>query len=65
MKQLTFSYDDGVLQDIRLIELFDRYGMKATFNLNSDLFETAPLGRAHVKEKDVRKVYAGHEIAVH
>ena len=36
-KFLTFSYDDGVTQDIRLIELFNKYGMKATFNLNSEL----------------------------
>ncbi|HNX14524.1 MAG TPA: polysaccharide deacetylase, partial [Oscillospiraceae bacterium] len=31
-KAVTFSYDDGVTQDIRLIELFNKYGMKATFN---------------------------------
>ena len=37
-KALTFSYDDGVTQDRRLIELFGRYGLKATFNLNSGLF---------------------------
>ena len=36
-KFLTFSYDDGVTQDIRLIELFNKYGMKATFNINSEL----------------------------
>ena len=34
-KILTFSYDDGTTQDIRLVELFNKYGMKATFNLNS------------------------------
>lgn len=34
-KCLTFSYDDGVRQDIRLIEIFKKYGMKGTFNLNS------------------------------
>ncbi len=28
MKAVTFSYDDGVIQDIRLIELFNKYGMK-------------------------------------
>ncbi len=39
MKYLTFSYDDGVTQDIRLIELFNKYGMKATFNINSGLLE--------------------------
>ena len=36
-KFLTFSFDDGVTQDVRLIELFNKYGMKATFNLNSEL----------------------------
>lgn len=37
MKAVTFSYYDGVTQDIRLIEMLDRYGLKATFNLNSEL----------------------------
>ena len=36
MKALTFSYDDAVTQDIRFIELLDKYGMKGTFNLNSE-----------------------------
>ena len=36
-KAVTFSYDDGVTQDIRLIEIFNRYGLRATFNLNSGL----------------------------
>ena len=34
-KCLTFSYDDGVLTDERLVEIFARYNLKATFNLNS------------------------------
>ena len=29
---LTFSYDDGCAQDRRLVELFNKYGMKCTFN---------------------------------
>ena len=36
-KAVTFSFDDGVTQDIRLIELLNKYGLKATFNLNSEL----------------------------
>ena len=36
-KAITFSYDDGVTQDIRFIELLNKYGLKCTFNLNSDL----------------------------
>ena len=37
-KALTFSYDDGVEQDIRLIDVFRKHGLKGTFNLNSGLF---------------------------
>ncbi len=33
-KALTFSYDDGVDTDRRLAQIFDRYGLKCTFNLN-------------------------------
>ena len=31
-KAVTFSFDDGVTQDIRLIEIFNKYGLKGTFN---------------------------------
>ena len=36
---LTFSFDDGVTQDRRLIELFNKYGFKCTWNLNSLSFD--------------------------
>ena len=72
-KAVTFSYDDGVTQDIRLIELLIKYGLKCTFNLTSQLLGKNRLlmrdyGRiAHYKihPSDVRSVYEGHEIAVH
>ena len=38
MKALTFSYDDGVTQDKRLIKILNKYGLKCTFNINSGLF---------------------------
>lgn len=73
MKYLTFSYDDGVTQDIRLAELFHKYGMKATFNINSELLgksgelirEGVRVDHIKVKPEDLRHVYEGHEIAVH
>ena len=34
-KALTLSYDDGCQSDRKMIEILDRYGIKATFNLNS------------------------------
>ena len=35
LKAVTFSFDDGVSQDKKLIEILDKYGLKSTFNLNS------------------------------
>lgn len=73
LKAVTFSYDDGVTQDQRLIEIFDKYGLRATFNLNSGLLGMpGSLVRegvtvAHVKSSlaEIRKIYDGHEIAAH
>ena len=73
MKAITFSYDDGVTQDIRLIEMLNKYGLKSTFNLNSGLLGVDRMlvlpGKEathnKIKPEDVAKVYAGHEVAVH
>ena len=73
LKAVTFSYDDGVLQDFRMVELLNQYGLKATFNLNSQVLGTRGVlemeGKriAHYKihEQDVKTLYAGHEVAAH
>ena len=44
-KALTFSYDDGVEQDIRFIEILDKNGLRGTFNINSGRF--APEGKVY------------------
>ncbi|OQA82664.1 MAG: Polysaccharide deacetylase [Lentisphaerae bacterium ADurb.Bin242] len=62
LKALTFSYDDGVAQDRRLIEIFNRSGMKGTFNLNAGL-QDSHNNKIHLNE--LNTVYAGHEIACH
>ncbi|HIZ63458.1 MAG TPA: polysaccharide deacetylase family protein [Firmicutes bacterium] len=60
-KAVTFSYDDGQIFDTRLAEMFDKYGVKCTFNLNSD-----NLGkRGYVDASFVRELSARHEIACH
>lgn len=72
-KALTLSYDDGVEQDIRLIEILNKYGLKATFNINSGCYAADgtvfPKGQFHrrLTEKQVTELYknSGHEIAVH
>lgn len=72
-KAITFSYDDGVTQDIRLIDLFNKYGLKGTFNINSGyLGQSGELIRegVHVRHDKVapdmlRGIYEGHEVATH
>lgn len=65
-KAFTLSYDDGVTQDVRLAELFRKYGLKCTFNLNSGLFGDKPeRGNTRLEESAVDEVYAGHELGGH
>lgn len=73
LKAITFSYDDGVTQDKRLIDIFNKYGLKCTFNINSGLLGTAGLlvrdgvTVAHCKPRpeEIKRIYEGHEIASH
>ena len=74
-KAVTFSYDDGVLQDRRTIDMLNQYGLKATFNINSGLLglnRTLSFGadigivdHSSVKAEDVKYIYEGHEVAAH
>lgn len=60
-KALTMSYDDGRPQDRRLVELFNRCGIKGTFHLNSGFLADGE----HIPAEEVAELYAGHEIACH
>lgn len=72
-KILIFSYDDGVTQDERMIEILNRYGIKGTFNINSErlgmtgevTYGDIKIAHNKVKAEDVRRIYKGHEIAGH
>ena len=69
-KALTMSYDDGKLQDERLVAIFNKYGIKGTFNINYELMRTEqeegkkpqyprlPMDR-------IKELYKGHEVATH
>ncbi len=60
-KALAMSYDDGVKEDRRLVEIFNAYGIKGTFHLNAGF-----LGReTHLEAAEVKSLYAGHEISCH
>ncbi len=71
-KAFNVTYDDGVLQDIRFVEMLNTYNLKGTFNLNSGLmkneFEWVHESGCVVKrlnEEKVLSLYSGHEIASH
>lgn len=60
-KALTMSYDDGKHEDRRLVELFNKHGIKGTFNLNGGL-EGDPV---RIPQAEYRELYKGHEVACH
>ena len=70
-KVLTLSYDDGVVQDIRLIEILDKYGLRGTFNINTGRYlpEDAQRERYYgrMKLSEAQALFKGscHEVAVH
>lgn len=60
-KALTFSYDDGQVYDRKLVDIFNRYGVKGTFHLNSGV-----LGQeGFVARGEIKELYHGHEVACH
>ena len=65
-KALTFSYDDGVKADIRLLKVFEKYGLKGAFNLNSKLFDCENW-HGRMDEETTFETFkdCGQEIALH
>ncbi|MBR6115797.1 MAG: polysaccharide deacetylase family protein [Oscillospiraceae bacterium] len=72
-RALTLSYDDGVRQDRRLVEILNHFGLKATFNINAGLLSREEELVINGKSVDVSKIaheevsalYRGHEVAAH
>lgn len=72
-KAVTFSFDDGVTQDIRLIEILNKYGLKATFNLNSEFLgldgtldrNGRTVRHDKISPDKIKEIYTGHEVAGH
>ncbi len=71
-KAFNITYDDGVLQDERFVALLNQYGIKGTFNLNSQLMQeefswSHPSGMqvTRLSIERARHLYDGHEVASH
>jgi len=67
------AWDDGVVEDVRLVELLRHFGAKAAFNLNPGLYEAGrsfgwmdgdrPIIR--LSREEIPEVYEGFEVAAH
>ena len=63
LKALSFSYDDGVIEDRELIKIFDRYNIKATFNVS--LGKAVKKPERFIQLPEIKTLYKNHEIASH
>lgn len=59
-KVVTLSFDDGRLEDRKLVSLLNRYKLRATFHLNSGL-----AGANRIPLDEIASLYQNHEIACH
>ncbi|MDE7162863.1 MAG: polysaccharide deacetylase family protein [Clostridia bacterium] len=65
-KAMTFSYDDGVKADLRLLKVFEKYGLKGAFNLNSKLFDCENWHGRMDEQTTFNAFYkSGQEVALH
>ncbi|CEP78620.1 polysaccharide deacetylase family protein [Defluviitoga tunisiensis] len=60
-KAVTMSYDDGQIYDRKLVKIFNKYGIKGTFHLNSGKFDTYPFLNA----SEINNLFQGHEVSIH
>lgn len=71
-KAFVISYDDGIEQDVRFVDLLNAYGLKGTFNLNSQLCREEFVWKhdcgmyiKRLSAQTVSRLYNGHEVASH
>ncbi|MCY2924671.1 MAG: polysaccharide deacetylase family protein [Planctomycetota bacterium] len=57
---LTMSYDDGSVADRKLVEIFNRHGIRGSFHLNGGM-----LGGKNVTPEEIPALFAGHEVSAH
>lgn len=68
---VTTSFDDGLTFDRRIVQAFNEWGLKATFNLNSG--KLSRTGKPAVEQgnrtpldaSEIAELFQGHEVAIH
>ncbi len=60
-RAFTLSFDDGVHQDRRLVDILNQHAIRATFHLNS----TRLGNTGFIHPDEIKSLYANHEVAGH
>ena len=55
-KAMTFSYDDGISSDLKLIQLMKKYGIKGTFNINTIFYDGENEPDNRLKKDEIRAI---------
>lgn len=61
LKALVLSFDDGMRQDLKLVELLNKYQLRGTFHLNSARLSMP----YYLTIEEVKTAFKGHEISAH
>lgn len=69
-KALTLSYDDGSIHDIKMVNILDKFGIKATLNIQSSDFypeDGEKDGQWKMKISEMKELFksGNHELAIH
>ncbi len=66
-RAMTFSYDDGIPADLRLVELLNKYGVKCTFNINTAFYDNGKEPDNRLKKSQIKEIAENPlcEIACH
>ena len=64
---VSFTFDDGRYEDYRLVETFNKYGVKGTFHISNPGFLESCGYKVErlVDPADYKSLYEGHEISCH
>ena len=61
MKYFVISFDDNTVHDRRVVELLNKYALKATFFVNS-----GTIGKpGYIERRELATLYRGHEVGSH
>ena len=60
-KAVVMSYDDGNVQDRKIVEIFNNHGIRGTFHINSGKLDD----ETHLNKNEIQTLFSRHEVSAH